>query len=436
MRQRIVLAAFLLITAVAFLAGFSIIPTSHTTLFILLLGLFAVPLVYALYADVQPVPALIFVVLTPFVPMLLVIDPLEIGLWGHDSYIHSMAALRRITAGHIQNSMQDGSYPSTYLLVDSLGTILGLPLEQVAKYAPLITVTIPLFIYLTTVRWVGRSSALIIAIIAASTRTLIGFETKFVDEILAVTLAFLLIALIPVCRSRAQRLTVIAVMAVLTLSHHAISFLFILGLSLWWISGDVLRQLSQLPVVGQIFTRLAPYRKSTTITLPVVLVSAFFGLIIPLYYGQHFLSLVLINITKAFSGQTSSLSGGGVSTSPDGFFAVASSFLTVSLIVLTLVSIWGVYRYQSDDWEVGWLAFVGCLGILYALSLVAGRVVPLDPIRLLIFIVPLLAAIVVAQLPSQAGWRRSISVIAVAAFLIIPNLAAIPPPPAYIRCRS
>ena len=426
MRHRLALTIYCFTATAIFLGGFSIVELSRVSLFFMLILFFAIPILYATSGRMHNIIVLIFVIATPLVPIILVIDPVEIGMWGHDPYIHSTQALRLVASGELIDAMKVGSYPGTYLLTYSISAGFRLPLETVAKYIPLITATIPLFFYIATKRWVGSSNALVIAIITASTRTLLTFESKFVDEILAVTLGFLLLFLLQVSKTREQKFSAIGVMVVITLSHHAVSCIVALGLALWWVTGDVLRLSSQLPVVGLLFEQLAPHTKEKAPTLPTIVVMIILGTLLPLFFGEAFFGLVLMNLINSFVGETTSLSGGGVSAPLNGLFAATSSFLIISLILLTLYSLRRVFQEDSDNWEVGWLAFVGFLGVIYALSLLAGRVVPLDPIRLLIFIVPFLAALTISKLPSTTVKWRICSVILVATLLIVPNLAAIP----------
>jgi hypothetical protein len=89
-------------------------------------------------------------------------------------------------------------------------------------------------------------------------------------------------------------------------------------------------------------------------------------------------------------------------------------------------------RYDAAYWEVGWVGAAGIFAMLYFASLVGGRVVPLDPIRILLFLVatitpPTLSVISRAQLPSRlsrlAPERRVSSVIrSVVAVLIVSAL--------------
>jgi hypothetical protein len=88
-------------------------------------------------------------------------------------------------------------------------------------------------------------------------------------------------------------------------------------------------------------------------------------------------------------------------------------------------------RYDAAYWEVGWVGAAGIFAMLYFASLVGGRVVPLDPIRILLFLVatitpPTLSVISRASPPGLsrlASDRRVFSVIrSVVAVLIVSAL--------------
>ncbi|WP_152420803.1 hypothetical protein [Haloarcula japonica] len=358
-------------------------------------------------------------------PILLIIDPVEIGMWGYDPYTYSLPALHQFAAGQVTSIIQSGSYPATYALTSFVSTLTGNSLEGTAKYIPFTTGLIPLFLFVACRRQVGTSNALVIAVIAASTRTLLGFETKFVDEILAVTLSFFLFFLLPRCKTKSQRLIALGVLGVVAYAHHATALFLLIGLVCWRIGIPITQY-----VGDHLFTNHLQVRLEKTQFRPkwnTILILIMFVLTLPLYAGEGFFSLILSSMLESLSGNTSSLTGGGIDTGSSGFFSLLSTSLTASLIALTIYSLWRIINTKNEGWEVGWFVFVGILGVLYASTLVLGRVLPLDPIRLLIFIVPLLGAVAISKLPQDQASRHTIGVILIAVLLIIPNLASIPP---------
>lgn len=426
MHQRGYLIAYLFLITGVIISGFSLVKTSSLLVLTGLIALYLFPVMLGVRTQIRPGLAMIYVILTPAIPMLLVIDPVELGLFGHDPYF-SLLWLGQIEAGEMSVAFSSGAYPLTYILTSIVSDITILTNHTVAKYIPYISISIPISIFLFSRRYIDTGLALVAAIIASSTRTFLIFETKFVDEILAIALLFILISVISTLSGQRSRVVKFIVAGGLALSHHATTVFYLLFVTILYILPRVVSRINVLLVRF----KHESWRISVGDDQPGMSISyiVFIGLLVgalPLYSGDaNFAQLVLRNILNSIAGSTTSPSGSVSFSSAGGFLELISTSLVFSLFVFTLYCLWRVIKTRNYNWELGWLLFVCVLGTIYAITLVAGRVVPLDPIRLLMYIVPLLGFLTIKKYSTSTAYRTG-GVIIIAVCLIIPNLVAIP----------
>jgi hypothetical protein len=364
--------------------------------YLLLSVLFAIPILVAYRQGLPPRWELLFLITTPLLPILVVIDPLETGLYGYDAYSFTIPALELLRSGVPVGVFvnADGDWPLFYAVALVVQQLTGSSLGLLAKYLPLFVVLIPLLVYAGVDRLTHRRTAFYTGMAVASTRTLTLFETKLVDETVAVLLFFTAITYLAVARAHRRATVGLAiVLAGLILSHHATS-VFILPL----VGGLLLaRLLGGLPALPVLSSRLAPQRGDP---FDVGIDGA---LLLGLGAGSVFV-LLAPEVTAGlfdtaygalFEGQQTATSvetegpGGGIfvvrGVTPRQLISRAALVVFATMAGVTAGGV--LSRYDIAHWELGWVGAAAVLAGLYLGSLVGGRVVPLSPLRILLFLV-------------------------------------------------
>jgi hypothetical protein len=405
------LGLYLLTTVVVFRAG-SLVP--EITGYVLLLALFVIPLGLAERGRLTPAWEVFFLFATPLLPILVVIDPFETGLFGYDAYSFTIPALDYLRNGASVGAFvnADGDWPAFYAVALAFQQLSGVDTGLLSKYLPLFVVALPFVVYAGVELLATRRIAFYTGMAVASTRTLVLFEVKFVDETIAVLLFFT--AIVYLALTTHERRAVVglaAVIAALALTHHATSVFF--GILLACMLGAGL--IERVPLPGVLARRLYPQRGTPVgvgITGTVVVVfgvGAVFFFLAP----QVTTELVHTAYGALFEGQQTAApvqSGGGggilsVSGVPPRQLVSRAAILVFAL--MAAVTALGVLtRYDAAYWEVGWVGAAGIFAVLYFASLVGGRVVPLDPIRILLFLVatitpPTLSVVSRVRLPAK-----------------------------------
>ena len=411
------LGLYLLTTVVAFRAG-SLVPTP--TGYLLLMALFILPVILA---ERDGLPALweaFFLFATPLLPMLIVIDPFEAGLFGYDAYSFTIPALdyfrNGVSIGEFVSD--DGDWPAFYAVALVLQQLTGVDTVVLSKYLPLFVVAVPYVAYAGIEQFATRRIAFHTGMVVASTRTLLLFEVKFVDETIAVLLFFTAIVYLALTAGTRRAVVGFAVVVTaLVLTHHATSLFF--GILMIGLIGGPL--LARAPLPDLLARRVVPQR-GTPIGVRItgaVLVAAGVAAVFLFLAPQLTTGLIETAFESLFgSRETTSAvqsgSGGGlfsISGVPPRQL-VSRAALPLFALMAGVAALGILTRYKTAYWEFGWTAAAGVFAVLYLLSVVGGRVVPLGPIRILLFLVATLTPVtlsVVSRVRSPARLRNQLA---------------------------
>ena len=405
--------------------GFNIISTSVILVYVILALAYLLPLLAELHSSRSQEYHLLVLLTTTTMALLLVIDPREIGFYGYDPYQYTLPSFWAIgdTSSIATFVTQTQSWPGYYVFLKILTSVTGLPITPLGKYFPLITVALPVFVYLAICRLSTPKIGFLTALGFASTRTVLLFESKFVDETTAVGYLFLLLYLLAALnRSRRRSLIGLILVTSIVVTHHAISFIAGM-LVLIWLTVDILITQEWIPSRFQprIHSNKSP---SIILGLGVVVLAA----VVFLYWAPGLTTPLLTNILM----NPFHIAGGGtagIGSSGSGLRSLVSSAVLVVLVVFALIATVGLFsRQRFDPWVSSWTVFAGVIAVLYAVSLIAGQLVPLDPIRFLIVLVPTLLAVSLIVIKRLGEWQSVRVVVGViVVILIITQIAAIPP---------
>jgi len=468
-RTKGTLAAYAFIYALVALVTFRIgdvVPTP--TAYMLLVALYALPVWLATTREFDDRIEAALVVVTPLLPALVVVDPLEVGFYGYDPYGTLQTAFQFRANGpvHIARS---GSFawPGFYSLLWAVTSIVGLPVNIVGKYLPLVTVVAPLLFYLFARRVISRRTAFVAAMGFAGVRTLYAFEVKFVDESTAFVLFFTLLFLL-VLRSDLDRPAVsylallVAVGAVLT--HHYVGALVGFLLVFWDLRqfdlGSIeLRRPSGLRDLEWPFSRLTVATGLVFVTMFLLVAPQFVGFLASVADVSPSPSSETIEesnpgdeVTPSSAGSTAtatpanvsepsvgSSEESGVLDGGNGFLQVVQDLpirfwqlLAGNIVLLTILSL-VVLRFRSwaIDSHPALLVsgvFGGLLALGYGYSVAFGPIIPLDPSRYLLYMTGLLLVPVgsaLHEMDSPVGTTAVFSTLVV--LLVITQLVTLPP---------
>ncbi|NHX38166.1 MULTISPECIES: hypothetical protein [Haloarcula] len=363
------------------------------------------------------------------IPALVVIDPVETGLFGYDPYIRTIPELHRfIEFTNLNEFMNDGAaWPLFYSLNTVVLEITNIKLRTTAKYIPLLSVTLPLLYYLFVGRLYDWAIAGFSAVGFASVRTLLMFETKFVDELLAVILLFVLFLLYSVkIKGRIQRTAPVIITISILLAHHFTTVILTLFL-LIVLFVCIYNKFDSHTRVRKL--------KSGNATLFLILVglSTLF-----LYFAQDYVLRFSIRLISVLSGQTTATTpSGGVSglQQTEGL-SILSIISRSSIFILFIFALIHIYLFISNrvnpDYELTMIFFSGILSTLYVGFIVLGAFIPVHPIRLLIFLCATIlppavyTILYVSNILNKEHARIGISYLLIFLF-VLSQITAIPP---------
>ena len=405
--------------------------------YVFLVSLYVLPVLAIRYEEIPLALMAAVLVSTPLLTFLIVIDPVEMGLFGHDPYVYTMPALESFRTGSSLAAFMNegGEWPAFYALFVFVEQVTDVPTYTLAKYLPLMSAAVPLFYFVAVSRYTSRRIAFLSAIAIASVRTLFLFESKFVNEIVAVVLFFVLLVVLRFFDfGWPENLLPVVVVLALTFAHHATAYIAVLFLGCW----AFVDWLSRIESVPERFVSrqrdLSDVRLRHALILGIVITSLFIymaSVVSKGLLGIAYSALVLGQTTPAPISQ-SSADVGTISGLP-----IRQLVSRAALVVLgVLAAISGVSvlsRYRAQPWEVGWTAFAGIISVLYVGTIVGGRAIHLDPIRLLLFLVaalvpPALTVLVRSTGPDfLAGWSRHTVATAIVCAFLVTQIAAIPP---------
>jgi len=410
-------------------------PASSSILvgYILLFAIYIVPFVYSFNRRVDERIFFTFLLLVPVFTFLIVIDPVEAGLFGHDPYTFTLPAHNlMLQSPKVSEFLKTtDSWPGFYYITSFIQNVTGLSVITMGKYIPLIAASLPILLYTGVRNVMSLRDALRVSIAFSSTRTLLLFETKFVDEPAALVSFFVLLFFtnkllttenMTISQLRVK-LVIILISISIVLTHHAIGLMLILFL----ISSRVVLRITSIRNIPERF-KLGSESWSFPISFGVIAVVSF---ILTFVYGATNLTIKLV---PSFIASVSAGSGGEVAGPSTGgsFRNVIASSATVVIGLLCLICAYGfLSKSKIKPWATTWITFGGIIGLLYIISLLLGTFISLDPIRFLIILTPVLlasATYVMRGLPlSDTTVNGSIFIQILLVLFIITQISAIGP---------
>ncbi|WP_058995593.1 hypothetical protein [Haloarcula sp. CBA1127] len=417
--EKSVLIVYSLLWTLGATFGFGIVrPDSTAINYVLIILLYIIPITAICYGLLSTPSKLGLLVATPLLPSLLVLDPVELGLYGHDPYIHTLPALSQFQHGAISQMLSELSFPGMYAFYSAMEAVLGLGPNPLAKYIPLLSLTAIPIIYLAFRRVYADRVAFVAATLFSSVRLIYLFEIKFIDEFLAVPLFAVVLLVLFTLGDRRQRYLLLLFLLVLVLTHHVFSLLLLLILGFWLFIPLLLQK--------QPLRRLQPTSKPPKLFLPTSLASLLLCWLLIWGGSQTTSGLVVYLVKGLIMGDTLAVKG-GVSSPVLTQLKLISRMSILAIAGLCLLVAYRVLNRRSQsDWVLGWSAAAGVIGGVYAVTLFAGRLIPLDPGRLLIHWFFLLIGVATPVLWLKKPKRHYVVILA-SIFIVATQLAAIPP---------
>ncbi|SDX32665.1 hypothetical protein SAMN05443574_1306 [Haloarcula vallismortis] len=387
----IIFAMTLCVSSVIFFIPKIIVPQYFG--YLLLIILFIIPLFYATIGDNSLSIYLFFIGSVSTYLFLIAVDPVEYGLFGHDPYSFTLPAHQIMISNKppiFEFINLTESWPAFYSLTTILVQITQIETIVMAKYIPLIGATIPLLFFITLRNLMTDKIAFVAALGFTSTRTLPLFEAKFIDETLAVVLFFNLILVFSIEYILVDgfqlgiQITGLLLLFTIILTHPIISLLSIMFIFIWSGSTKILA----LDLVPNRYKSIDQNVMSPTIMYGII--------------GACLFAIVAINsdltvdsiVSLIVSAQTGS---GQEVPGPTTGQTIRNLISASAIVVLLIFSAITAYGFLSSNnyqpWVNSWAIFAGIIGLIYASSLILGRLIPLDPIRLLIIFIPILIAV-------------------------------------------
>lgn len=378
-----------------FYAAFGAISVPVWWAYFFLSVLFILPLFIWKLGDVSTPTLATVCLIVPFVPLLIVIDPVESGLFGYDSY--ATVYLYRLFAGGTSIRLLMNQYytwPAFHSFISAIHQVTGAPLLVVAKYIPLIMVSVPLMFFLAVRRLLNKDVAFLSALVIGTTNSLYLFDGKFVNEITAILLFFTTIFFLATNPKPIRQAIVLGpLLIVIALTHHVVSVVTAIFLLLW-------AAVPYVCVLGRSewFDRIVPRGRrdiSPLVALTMTFLIAVVYLLIAPEFTEHFVSRAKNAIIH---GETTSPNT-GVARDPENSHQVISRSVIGVLFLVVLINVSTFFsKRRLSTWEYTGLVFGGLIGFVYTFTLVVGRIVPLDPIRLFIFFAPIIFSVAIGFL--------------------------------------
>lgn len=328
----------------------------------------------------------LFLILTvSFLMSLIVIDPVETGLYGHDPYTYTLPALEtfnNVSPSTFINVTE--AFPLFYSLSWISLEIYGSSTAVVAKYLPMIILAIPLLFYAGTALRIGSKLALFSSLCLIGTKTFYLFEVKFIEEPLAMVIYFTIINLILLAKHipRFKYLLVISSIAV-SLSHPTVAVVAILLLGAFAIT----RLGSVVP------SRFKP-RSITkySVIYPIIIASGM--TILVLFTGQSIAKLIFGAIFIGSSVPTSA---------PTPQWEISSLTYTIFLILQAGLAVFVLSAYLShyrfEHWQLSFSIHSAVMLLIYLLLgpvLITITSAPIDSSRVVLYYVPILILVFIS----------------------------------------
>jgi len=337
----------------------------------------------------------------------IVADPIELGLFGHDSYytLGDAEAFRELP---LNSFLAVNPFPAYYALVTTAATLLNIGLETVGKWAGIICAVYPVLFYAVFQKRTSERAAAISAIGVAAIQTLLYFEAKFVDEQLAVLLFPIVLFGVLDDRSRVWGISALA-LVVITFTHH-FSTLVITGISMAML---LLQSLSypNVPRLLAFTDRAEPHRWWRIV---------FTGILAAIPFVFQALGVTAM-VSRGFLGINPSpdMATGGVGGSAGSLVQLVSSWGgRVATAMMGLVALLTVFSAKKDHWEFGWAMVGGGLLAAFVGTLAVGNTIELAPIRTFIFMLPILLGVLATRVDRFGSRVRKAATVLVATFVV------------------
>lgn len=443
-RTKIAVSVYALIYAAAAITAFrleGLVPVP--TIYILLSAIYVIPIWLGVTRRLSVRLGALFLVATPLLPAMIVVDPLEVGFYGYDPYVTLQTALEFRTDGPIEVARNWFAWPLFYAFLWIVTSIVGVPIEIAGKYLPLISVITPLLLFLFARRVTTTRTAFIAAMGFAGVRTLYAFQVKFIDETPAFILFFALLLLLVVRVDTGRRSPVsylaLAVALGAVLTHHYVGALVGLVLVLWDLSRADLTIPSRVREIEWPFSRLTSTTGLVFVAMFLVVAPQFLG-----FLGSVADLSTSVEIESAGGSQTQTAENGGQSQvgGSDGRSQVSAAdersllrfwqLVIANLVLLAILSLVVLgFRQWIVDAKPALLAigtFGGLLYIGFGYSVVFGPIIPLDPSRYLLYMIGTLLIVSGFVLESLDWFRRPSALFSmIAVLLVVTQLVLIPP---------
>jgi len=477
-RQKLGISIYAILYGAVSLVGFrlsELVPV--ITIYVLITGLFVVLIALAIRTDISDMLASALVLTLVCLLGLLVVDPLEVGFYGYDPYATLRALGEFQSQGPLWLANERGAWPGFYAFTWTVTSLLGLEPTTVGKYIPMVAAIIPITAFVAARRLADTRAAFLAAIGVVGIRTLVGFEMKFLDETVAATLFFVVVAVLAIqkdsSKSTSTFTAVVSLFAVTTiLTHHYVGLLVTVLLCIWAVSQSTLvgRFVPSIEIRGR--------PDSSTQTAAVVASVAFVVVLLVVANSFVFWALGTVDVdissggvgdsvesegavpttntpttsqsdiseteqgspttAKMEEGDSSETETGGPSDSVQSDARGAGGdglqrfvqLLLANVVILGLIGLVAVSYLQEHSYAretIALTVFTGILVGLYGWSVAFGRVIPLDPSRYLLFMIAsilIICAIRLVRIDSRV-LVRAFSVLIVA--LVVTQLALLPP---------
>ena len=341
-------------------------------------------------------------------PFLIVLDPVELGLYGHDPYTFTFpAAWEYLQDPNIPSLMNEQqAWPTLYMLYDALLSITDINPILVGKYLPIITLSIPLFLYTAAVRITNSNVGFLLGMSAAGNRGLFLFEVKFVEEIIAVVYVYLILYLLLKYNKSKKQFLVFNIISIPLWISHLSSALFIN-----FLIGCVyfVPQITQhLP--GRL--RTSPNDSNYLVPFVVSLIGL---LTVIFFYSPTFTAQMIISLISTQPNPNSTLKTVSSISIFSGLFYNAL-LGGISLYILSKY----VSNYEFSSWQISLSVYSSFMLIAYFCIkfIVGSEMVPLDSSRINLFLTPILLLVAYTILADRRGSKNFESMLFTAVLLL------------------
>jgi hypothetical protein len=375
---------------------------------------------YRYFYESGPLEAILHIFIATIVGQLIVIDPVEPGLYGTDSYMTLTDQFSYLNFPLDVAIVKFQAWPLFFTFFESIQAVLGLPLPLLAKYVPLITSLVPVLVFLTARRLLPNTfSAVIVGMSAAATKTLLLFETKFVDETIGVVLFFTALILIFSTSIWAMRgrLALLILSIGIVFSHPIVALVFaLLGflIIVTWYSSSL-----TIPIQRLIPNKTEEIQFSSTILLIHIFL---FGVIYLLYAAEYTVAGILLTETGTY---------GSGPISVGASLLIADYFLMIVLVSFAVILLAAFLSdFNLTHWELALAIFCGVLSTYFVMTVAFGKLIGLSQSRIIIFLLPVLFLVgsrVLLQEEFSLITNGQTTLILLMVIFLISQIAALPP---------